>query len=261
MIPMPRVVGDWTKDKLRILESYLPGYLQATTRTVERIYVDAFSGPGKNQLESTGEIIDGSPLLALKAQASNGTRFDRFYFIDEDRRLLDELHSHIEELRESRPCTILHGDVNTMLPRIMGEVNRRSPTFVFLDTDGIDPKWSTIQTIAPWRVEFLINFPLGMSINRNPDSQKTRDYFGTDECLPLLRPGFTGRTRALLDLYKNRLKDLGFFYTTENDFLVKTIDNRRLYYLVFVSKVKPAETIMNWVFRQPDVRGQRGLGI
>jgi three-Cys-motif partner protein len=257
---MPRFVGDWTRDKLRILSLYLPGYLQATTSARERIYVDAFAGPGTNILNS-GVVIDGSPLIALKAQARNHTRFSRLFFIERDEASLAELRSNVTPWADGRTAEVIPGDVNTELPLLFQRLPKRSPTFVFLDTDGIEPKWKTIEAIADWQVEFLINFPLGMSINRNPDSQKTLDYFGTDECLPILHGSRSGRTRALLDLYKSRLAELGFGYTTENDLLVKTIDNRRLYYLIFVSKVEPAESIMNWVFRQPDVRGQGQLGL
>ncbi len=258
---MPRIVGDWTRDKLRILQTYLPGYLQATTAARERIYIDAFAGPGTNRLESSGQVIDGSPLIALKARAQNETEFSRYFFIERDPHLADELRANIQTYFPSRRIEVITGDVNVELPRVVRGLPKQSPTFVFLDTEGIDPQWRTIVSISDWRVEFLINFPLGMSINRNADSRKTLEYFGTDECLDLLRRSDSGRTRALLDLYKSRLAALGFLYTTENDLLIKTIANVRLYYLVFVSKVEPAQTIMNWVFRQPDVRGQGRLDL
>jgi three-Cys-motif partner protein len=256
---MPRRVGDWTRDKLKILELYLPPYLQATTRALERVYVDAFAGPGLNLLERTQQQIDGSPLVALKAAATNGTRFSRFFFIDEDGEALDELRGHIGALGLSDRCTLLYGNVNDRLPEVMRRINKRSPTFVFLDTDGIEPKWTTIEAIASWQVELLVNFPLGMSINRNERSPKTLGYFGTEEAVPLLNRRDSGRTRALLDLYKRRLTNLGFGYTTEDDRLIKTENNQRLYYLLFVSKVFPAQTIMNWVFKQPNSRGQSRL--
>ena len=61
---MARDVGDWTREKLKLLELYLPGYLSATTKAQDRIYIDGFAGPGKNQLRSAPrEIIDGSPSL------------------------------------------------------------------------------------------------------------------------------------------------------------------------------------------------------
>ncbi len=258
---MPRPVGAWTKDKLLILERYLPGYLQATSSALDRVYIDAFAGPGTNRVDGTGDIIDGSPLLALKARAANGSRFTKLILIDNDRDNVEELRNHIQELGEQERAEVLLGDVNELLPVVVRRLHTRAPTFVFLDTEGIEPRWTTIQSIAPWRVEFLINFPLGMSINRNPDSQRTLEYFGTEECLPLLAGRDTLRTRALLDLYKSRLAELGFVHTTEDDRLVKTLDNHRLYYLVFVSKAKPAQSIMNWVFKQPDSRGQARLDL
>jgi three-Cys-motif partner protein len=253
---VPRIVGAWTRDKLQILSYYLPGYLGATTRAIERVYIDAFAGPGTNQVERTAEVFDGSPLIALKARAQNGTRFSRLFFIENERSAIAELSEHLAVLDTDNRCEIVPGDVNIALPEVVRRINRRSPTFVFLDTEGIEPSWSTIEAIAPWQVEFLINFPLGMSINRNPDSTKTIDYFGTEECRALLQRTGTGRDRALLDLYKGRLAELGFIHTTEHDRLVRTINNQRLYYLIFVSKVNPASRIMNWVLRQPDSRGQ-----
>src|SRR4030042_5373907 len=81
---MPRQVGSWTQDKLKILRQYLPGYLGATARALERIYIDAFAGPGLNRLRGTNLTIDGSPLIALDASAPNGTKFDHLFFIARD---------------------------------------------------------------------------------------------------------------------------------------------------------------------------------
>ena len=54
---MPREVGPWTKDKLKVVEDYLSPYLTATQRATERVYIDAFAGPGTNILERTGESL------------------------------------------------------------------------------------------------------------------------------------------------------------------------------------------------------------
>lgn len=250
---MPREVGDWTRDKLKILADYLPGYLQATTSAIERIYIDGFAGPGRNVLKRSRTEIDGSPLIALNALARNGTRFDRLFFIEKDLKLATELEGLVSH---DPRVKVMREDVNDGLPTIVAQLPTRSPTFVFLDTDGIEPKWQTIQKIAAHRTELLVNFPLGMSINRNADSDKVVQYFGTDACRPLLSRRGPGHVRGLIDLYKGRLRELGYQYTTEDDRLVKTSGNRRLYYLLFVSKVDVAKTIMDWVFKQPDARGQ-----
>jgi three-Cys-motif partner protein len=256
---MPRRVHLWTKEKLLILERYLPEYLSATTTARDRVFVDAFAGPGTNLVEENGQIVPGSPLIAARAAASNGTKFSRYVFIDNDPSNIQELKECLSKERLSAPVELICADVNTALPETIRSLNRRAPTFVFLDTEGIEPKWTTLEKIAPWRVEFLINFPLGMGIKRNQASPKTLDYFGTKECLPLLRSRSSGRDRALLDLYKQRLKALGFEYTTEDDRLITSNLNHALYYLVFVSKVPPAKRIMDSVFGRPTVAGQARL--
>ncbi len=253
---MPREVGSWTQDKLKILRQYLPGYLQATTSALERIYVDAFAGPGLNRLRGTSRTIDGSPLIALEACARNGTKFDRLFFIERDSALAAELRAVLNTRDKTQRASVIVGDVNRELPKLITTLPRRSPTFVFLDPEGIEPKWATIEAIAPWRTELLINFPLGMSINRNPDSAKVTEYFGTSQWRRLWDATSPGKTRALLQWYKERLRTLGYTYTTEDNRLVKASGGRRLYYLIFVSKVAPAKRIMNWVFGQPDAAGQ-----
>jgi three-Cys-motif partner protein len=255
---MPRIVGPWTKDKLKIIHDYLPAYLTATTRAIDRIYVDAFAGPGRNVIRGTQEVIDGSPLIAMKATASNGSKFTRLFFIESDPSCVEELK---ELTSQDSRCEVIEGDVNQQLPSLMHRINRRAPTFVLLDTAGIEPNWTTVAAIAPWQVELLINFPLGMSILRNLDSLKTVSYFGTQECLPILRGSSTRRTRLLLDLYRENLKSLGFQYATELERLIKTPSNKRLYYLTFASKVNIGKRIMDAVFNQPDSAGQQRLGL
>ncbi len=257
---MPRPIGDWTLDKLKILDSYLPGYLQATTTALERIYIDAFAGPGKNQLE-TGEIVDGSPLIAANAVAKNGTRFTRLFFFEQDPRIAAELRRLITDSGIEDRARVLEGDVNTKLPALLQTLPERSPTFVFIDPTGIEPRWTTIVSLATRRTELLINFPLGMSINRNAlrSIEKMDTYFGSAEWRTIFESPGTGRARRLLDFYKTRLAQLGYIHPVENDRLVKTLDNRKLYYMIFVSKVPIAKRIMSWVFKQPDSRGQQRM--
>lgn len=253
---MPREVGSWTQDKLKILRQYLPVYLLATTKALERIYIDAFAGPGLNRVRAGNLTIDGSPLIALDARARNRTRFDRLFFIERDPAVAAELRGVLNTRDKTQRASVIDGDVNKELPRLITKLPRRSPTFVFVDPEGIEPQWTTIEAIAPWRTELLINFPLGMSINRNPDSAKVTAYFGTDQWREVWNSTRPKRSSALLRLYKERLRRLGYRYTTEDDRLIKTSGGRRLYYLVFVSKVLPAKKIMTWVLGQPDSVGQ-----
>ena len=252
---MPREVGAWTRDKLKVVEDYLPPYLTATQRATERVYIDAFAGPGKNILERTGETIDGSPLIALSAKGHDGRGFDRLFFIDNDRQAIRELKAEVASYGATNRAEVIQGDVNDELPRLMRKIHPRSPTFVFLDTEGIEPRWDTIQSLKDGRTELLINFPLGMAINRNPESAKVTAYFGTEEWRQYWDGGRLSRT-GLIRFYLDRLAELGWDQQPEGSRLVKGDGNKRLYYLLFASKVKPGRDIMKWVFGQPDAAGQ-----
>lgn len=256
---MPREVGPWTKDKLKVLEDYLPPYLTATQKATERIYIDAFAGPGQNILERTKETIDGSPLIALSAKGKNGHIFDRLYFIDDDAESVMELREHVARLGQSDRAEVIYGDVNSQLPRLIRRINKRSPTFVLLDTEGIEPRWETIQSLADWRTELLINFPLGMSINRNPESAKTEAYFGTSEWQRYWSGGRLSRTSGLIRFYLDRLAALGWDQQPDHSRLVKGDGNKHLYYLLFASKHPGGRNIMKWAFDRPDSTGQGRL--
>lgn len=253
---MPREVGAWTRDKLKVVEDYLPPYLTATQKAIERVYIDAFAGPGKNILKRTGETIDGSPLIALSAKGHDGRGFDRLFFIDNDPGAVAELQAEVALRNATKRTTVIPGDVNVVLPLLMKGINKRSPTFVFLDTEDIEPRWKTIQSLAEWRTELLINFPLGMGINRNPDSIKTPAYFGTKDWRSYWDGGRVSRTSGLVGFYLKRLAELGWKEQPTHSRLVKDDGNRNLYYLLFASKDPAGRRIMNWALDQPDATGQ-----
>jgi len=243
-------VGEWTLDKLKILEQYLPGYLSATRRARERIYIDAFAGPGRNELKDSGKQVDGSPLIAIKARGLDGTtRFDKLYFFEKDPLTVTELKKELQAHDPAHRAEVISGDVNLELPEKIRTLPKLSPTFVLLDTEGIEPQWVTLKAVAPWKTELLINFPFFMAINRNLDSHKIFDYLGE-------APPNPPTSANLLRLYKRKLSDLGYTHQVEDDRLVKTKDNIPLYYLIFVSKVDVGKRIMKWVFNQPDAAGQ-----
>ena len=199
-------------------------------------------------------------MIALKSVAENGTAFDRYYFIELVPELADELEAAIAELKPTAPAEVIRGDVNVELPNLMKKIHQRSPTFILLDTEGIEPSWRTIEALASWRTELLINFPLGMGINRNVGSEKVTRYFGTDDWRPVWQASRPGEAKGLIDLYKNRLGSLGWKYPSALDRPIKTLGGQSLYFLIHVSKVKAAQSIMRWVAKQPDFAGQTRMG-
>ena len=59
--------GEWAREKHRLLEQYIDAAWGARRQWGRAGYVDLYSGPGRSLVEGTGEVINGSPLVAWAA--------------------------------------------------------------------------------------------------------------------------------------------------------------------------------------------------
>jgi three-Cys-motif partner protein len=107
----------------------------------------------------------GSPRVALDLKVP----FSEHLFIELNQERLDEL----DRLRieyESRQVRIRQGDANAILrdELLSGRIDwKTSRAVVFLDPFGMHVPWDTIQSIGgTGAVEVIINYPLGMAIQR-----------------------------------------------------------------------------------------------
>jgi len=177
-------VGPWARQKLDGLEAYLHAYTQALKKKpFDLVFIDAFAGAGRSKIrnawkgadaedlqllddsfmEDREQFIEGSPRRALKLQ----NPFSKYFFFDVDRRraqLLTELRSEYQ----GRHIEIEVGDANALIRRLVPHLNRWNTRGVaFLDPYGPHLRWQTVETLgATGKFEVIVNFPLGMAINR-----------------------------------------------------------------------------------------------
>jgi len=59
--------GEWAKEKHRLLAHYIDASSGARAKWGPSTYIDLYSGPGRQFVDETEEIIDGSPLVAWEA--------------------------------------------------------------------------------------------------------------------------------------------------------------------------------------------------
>lgn len=97
--------------KLDILKKYAAAYSTImSARRFHHVYIDAFAGAGKLVSRTTGEVIAGSPMIALEIKPD----FKEYFFIDIVKEKADEL----KRLTSSRADVhILQGDCNEILLR------------------------------------------------------------------------------------------------------------------------------------------------
>lgn len=182
-----RFGGAWTDEKLARVAKYLSAYTtifraNERARYFTTVYIDAFAGTG-TRLSSSGD--DGSaPLFAdleadpearqfKRGSAANALQtspdFDRYVFIESDRRKLSELGALIDQHPDKRTrVQTIPGDANAALLSLVGQTDWRTHRAVaFLDPYGMAVEWSTIEALAGTKaIDLWLLFPLGQAVNR-----------------------------------------------------------------------------------------------
>jgi three-Cys-motif partner protein len=182
-----RFGGAWTERKLECLRKYLEAYRLIFTRNpraryFRTWYVDAFAGTGSRYIptDETGliSIFDedehddaeqyqaGSAKIALELSSP----FDRYLFIDTNRKRFTELRGAIEteypQLLER--CDFRPGDANAEIQNWCSTRDwRKDRAVVFLDPYGMQVEWKTIECIAQTEgIDLWYLFPLGVGVMR-----------------------------------------------------------------------------------------------
>jgi three-Cys-motif partner protein len=282
-------VGPWAKEKLDALGQYLSFYTTVLKNQGHwlrgTVFVDAFAGPGLSRVrkkaratEPTGlfgpepesdiaetEFLKGSPRVALDIP----NPFSAYIFIERDPERAAELIALKAEYGPARSIDVRVDDANAALQEWLssGIDWKRHRAVVFLDPFGMQVPWSTIESLAATKsIEVIINFPLGMAVQRlltrsgdiPPDWQISLDvFFGSPDWRKLTYEEDAGlfgpqkrKTRdsgtKLLQWYRDRLRAI--FGHVSSARLIKNTRGNPLYYLIWAGPnskgLKGAEHIL-----------------
>ncbi len=154
-------------DKLTILAAYLPAFTKASAKAPHRYFVDALAGPGLYHFSSggsatgalvEGKFVKGSTLIARDTKP----QFDCILAMDIDAKNVDALRRRTEG---DERVVVKRGDCNEdLIPFMEAELeDRLAPVFVFVDPEGFEVEWSTIERLSrfrqgPKKTELLIYF-------------------------------------------------------------------------------------------------------
>lgn len=182
----------WSRNKLGILQDYLPAFTRACKKYPTKAYVDLMAGNIVNTSRETGEEFDGSPLIALKTDPP----FSHLIFgelPDKARPLADYLS---ENFPEKNP-KVVPGDCNQTIDTILGHLAdvRSSPMFFFIDQHATEIKWETLTKIAKFRRSrhgkaemWILTSPAltarataPLATNSADQIQQTTDFYGTED--------------------------------------------------------------------------------
>ncbi|MGL5076193.1 MAG: three-Cys-motif partner protein TcmP [Waterburya sp.] len=237
----------WTADKLEFLENYIPAFKKATQKAFNTHYVDGFAGPGINDIE--GKKCQGSPLIALNSNPP----FTKYFFIEQDRQTYHFLSRTVEAHQYVKQVSLFNDDFNSVARKILEKIPDRSPTLFFLDPEGLELEWSTVELISQRTKADLFLLISSSGVNRNVHDiamhDKITKFYGTDEWRKILEklekgeyPTDTKRFEAFTDFYIERLNQVGFVHAQQ--FLIaRNSRNVALHALVFAVKSDRGEPV------------------
>ena len=284
-----KTVGPWARQKLNGLEAYLSAYTIALKKQhFKLIYIDAFAGAGRLKIrtawadadeedlqllddefsKSEEQFIEGSPLRALNLE----NPFSQYYFFDADAgraELLEQLKSDYP----GRSIKVRVGDANDLVQELVPLFSGpKTRGVAFLDPYGPHLDWQTVEALgATKKFEVIINFPLGMAINRMitrsgdiPDSWRAglNGWFGGAEWAGLVYAEKTDlfgmskpykvddAAKRLLAYYVDRLKKL--FGHAAAPRVVKNTRRVPIYYMLWAGPNPLGYKIANHILSKGD---------
>jgi len=266
------MVGPWAEEKLNALREYLNYYTTVlkNQKHWDKIFIDAFAGPGLSRVRRSYEddgglsqlllpdlnddsqevtFIKGSPIVALELKVP----FDRYVFIDQDAARVTELTNLTADYRNERRIDIVNADANEELMKLASGISKfRHRAVAFLDPYGVNIYWDTIAALAKTgATEIMINFPWSMAINRLlvksgelPENWRIMldRFFGDEEWHRLVyskTQDLFGETsvktpdagNAVLEYYTNKLEK--YFGFVSSPYLIQNTSGNPLYYLIW----------------------------
>jgi three-Cys-motif partner protein len=257
-------VGQWAADKHYYLQQYIEathavraGYLPPKGKGGSA-FIDLFAGPGVVRVRETGEIRDGSPMVAFRHREAP---FTRLVFCDLDPENVGALRARTAPAGSR--VSLVEGDCNEQIDHIATLVPEHGLNIALVDPFALQAlKFSTLKRLAAFkRMDLVIHFPTG-DIKRNlGQNEKTKRWLdealGTDEWAT--KGPSTTDVALLIDVLKRQLGALGYQSQNVRSEPIKNSQNVPLYYLVYASKNDRGDRIWQSITKNKP-SGQRGWG-
>lgn len=183
-VPTQKFGGDWTEQKLQVLDNYLTAYcrifeVNSAAKYFDTIYVDAFAGSGLIE-KRRAPAADSVPLFSeftepetvgfLRGSALRALEhpFKKYVFIERLAARVVELKKVRAESPRKDAIVIEQGDANAVLEKFVGSTDwNKCRGVVFLDPYGMQVDWKTIEKLGATKaIDLWMLFPLGQAVMR-----------------------------------------------------------------------------------------------
>lgn len=184
-------------------------------------YIDALAGSGLSEYGEgeEGEYFHGSPIVAAKHAAEP---FTKMYFVDDKDKRCDLLRQRLDyiftndqvDIEPPGDWEVRCGNSNTIISDIIDDIWKMAGpdysfhTFAFIDNQGLDFNWASMEKLAEISTDYMINYPGAMGVGMNINNEGAhagamKDFFGRN----LWDRDLTDR-EAYKDVYVSQLGSL-----------------------------------------------------
>ncbi len=256
-------------EKISIFSDYIQTFATAAQSAPNRVYIDAFAGDTINVLSTTGEQFPGSAEIALDVSPP----FTYVALFEMRRKRAEQLRA-LQAARPGRNIEVFEGDCNVLMHDALARSSPKAATFAFLDPDGMELDWRTVQLLAdhkrgksPYKVEMWILLSTSglqrmLGDFARPEDAATNEHrvarlYGSSGPWERIRQARrdgeitpADARQAYTFLYMDRLSALGYQYL-----LARPIRNSRgeLYVMIFATDHPAGSSIMKWAQERPRV--------
>ncbi|MBF0209204.1 MAG: three-Cys-motif partner protein TcmP [Oligoflexia bacterium] len=262
-------IGYWTEIKLNILKEYAGAYakiLSKQSSIKHYAYIDAFAGAGHHFSETTGNIVEGSPVQALGVDPP----FSHYHFVEMNPNRI-ELLNKITMGRKD--VSIYQGDSNQILVREVFPKCKYSDfrrALCLLDPYQLNPSWDVVLTAGKMKsIEIFLNFMI-MDANMNvlwKDNKKVNPeqrermttFWGDDTWENVAYKTEAGlfenivektSNKEIIKAYQDRLKAVAGFEYVPDPLPMRNSKGLVVYYLFFASHNETGARIAKSVFKK-----------
>lgn len=248
------VVGSWASDKHSKIGYYASLFSASMKNKWDcRVFIDLFAGAGKAKIKGSGDIVPGSPLVALDVQEP----FDHYVFCELNEDSADALEKRVANHFPERNAKVLNTDSNEHVDQVLNLLPAFGPSYKGLTFCFVDPyttknlHFSTLRKISSSiYVDFVVLIPSFMDIRRNehnytkPTCSILDDFLGTDRWRAEWASGQSPIRDFgvfVADCFGRQMAALDYHYDGPEDFeTVRQAEDRRLhlYHLGFFSRNK-----------------------
>lgn len=266
-------VGEWGRQKYLRLWTYASIFARGMkNQFTHRVYIDLFAGAGKAVIRETGELVLGSPLLALSVPDP----FTKYIFCEEDGERVAALRGRIERDFAWADCTILQAAAADAVPRIVTALPSGSSvlSFCFADPFDLSFDFEIVKRLAAGRrkMDFLILLAAQMDGQRNEANYVNRESTKVERLLgdPEWREKWdaakrrgTGFQHFLMQQYCDAMVRIGYQHPRESDvYRVRTESGQvPLYYLLFFSRHELGYKLWRETMKYSETQRSLDLGL